>query len=61
MSKLDQVGGVLGDVMVVRKDHRDRLADIAHDILRQHRLAVGLERLQAGKAKRDRRQVRNVG
>ncbi len=57
---LDQVGGVFREVCVLGKDDRHRLADIAHEIFCQHRLPVGLERLEAGQPERDRRNVRNV-
>ncbi len=59
--ELDQVSRVFREICVFCKDHRDRLADIAHDIFRQHRLAVGLESFQAGEPERDRRNVRDIG
>ncbi len=46
---------------IFREYHRDRLADIAHELVRQHRLAVGLERFQPGEAEADRRQMRDIG
>ena len=58
---LDQVRGVFGDILILREHHRNRLADIADDILRQHRLLVGLEPFDAGEAKSDLRNVRDVG
>ena len=40
----DEVGRVLRHVGVFGKHRRDRLADVAHLVGREHRLAVGLER-----------------
>ena len=57
---LNQIRGVFGDISIDTKHHRDRFADIADDILRQHRLAVGLERLEPGQPERDRRNVSDV-
>ena len=57
----DQVGGVFGEVLVGGKDGGDRLADIAHGMLRQRGLAVGLQRGQAGEPEADRRNVGDVG
>ena len=51
--KRDQLSCVFREICVVRKHHSDWLADIAHDILRQHRLAVWFELLQPGQPERD--------
>ena len=57
---LNQIRGVFGDISIDTKHYRDRFADIADDILRQHRLAVGLQRFKSGEAERDRRNVSDV-
>ena len=46
--KRDQLSCIFRKIRGVREDHCDRLADIAHGILRQHRLAIGIELLQSG-------------
>ena len=51
--ELDQIGGVLGQILIGREHHSDRLADIAHPVLRQHVLAIRLELGQAGEAEAD--------
>ena len=53
----DQIGGVLGDVWIYGEHCGDRVADIAHAALRQHRLAVGIERRDRAFAKIDRRHL----
>ena len=57
----DEIGGVLGDVGVLGEHRRHRLADIAHLVRRQHRLAVGRELLDRPFAEIDRRHVGDVG
>ena len=57
----DQIGRVLGKVGILGKDHRHRLADIAHLGGREHRLAVGPEAGHADLAEVDRRDVGDVG
>ena len=54
------VGGVLGDIALLREHQRDRLADIADDALREDRLAVGLEPLHPREPEIDRRDVGHV-
>ena len=44
----DQFGGILGEIGIVGKHRRDRLADIAHAFRRQHALAIGLEPVDRG-------------
>ena len=56
----DQVGGVLGEVGIVGKHRRDRLADIAHPLARQEGLAVGRQPLDPGQPEIDRRHVGDV-
>ena len=51
----DELGRVLGEIRIVGEHRGDRLADIAHNSLRQHLLAVGLQLRQPGRAKSDRR------
>ena len=58
---LDQLGGVLGDIGIVREHRRDRLADIAHELSRQNGLAIGCKALDAGQAKVDGRDVGDIG
>ncbi len=58
---LDQIGRILSEVGVFGKHRRDRIADITHDALGQHRLAIRIERRNAAFAKIDRRHVGNVG
>ena len=57
---LDGLRRVLGDIALLGEDQRHRLADIAHDPLRQHRLAVGFEPLHPGEPEIDRRDVGHV-
>ena len=57
----DEIGGVLGDVRVFGEHRGDRLADIAHRAVRQHRLAIRIERRDGAFAKIDRRHVGDVG
>ena len=57
----DEIGGVLGDVGIVGEHRRHRLADIAHLVRGQHRLAVGREPLDRALAEIDRRHVGDVG
>ena len=59
---LDQVGRVFRRVGVLGEDRGDRLADIAHAVAGQHRLAVRPERRRpAVGAEVDRRDVGDVG
>ena len=57
----DQVGGVLGDIGIGGKHRGDRLADIAHAVARQHRLAIRIERRDRALAEIDRRHFGDVG
>ena len=57
----DALGGILGEIGVGGEDDRHRLADIAHLVLRQDRLAVGLEAGDADLAEIDRRDRGDVG
>ena len=57
----DQIGGVFRDVWIGGEHRRDRLADIAHGVLRQCVLPVRLERGQSRQPEADRRDVRDVG
>ena len=56
----DQIGGVLGEIGIGREHRGDRLADIAHAVLRQDGLAIGLEALDPGQAEIDRRNVGDI-
>ena len=58
---VDEVGGVLRDVGIGGEHRRDRLADIAHAVGREHRLAIRLQPLDAAFAEIDRRHVGDVG
>ncbi len=57
----DQIGGVLGHVGVGRKHRRHRIADVAHLVGCEHRLAVRRQRRDAALAEIDRRHVGDVG
>ena len=57
----DEIGRVLRHVGVDRKHRRDRLADIAHALPGQNRLAIGRQALDAGQAEIDRRNLGDVG
>ncbi len=57
---VDQIGGVFGDIGVDREHRGDRIADIAHALLGQHRLAVRIERRDRALAEIDRRHLGNV-
>ena len=57
----DEVGGVLRDIGIDGEHCGDGLADIAHAIGREHRLAVRLQPLDAAFAEIDRRHVGDVG
>ena len=57
---VDEVGGILRDVGIGGEHRGDRLADIAHAIAREHRLAVRLQLLDAAFAEIDRRHVGDV-
>ena len=57
----DEVGGVLRDVGIGGEHRRDGLADIAHAVGREHRLAVRLQPLDAAFAEIDRRHVGDIG
>ena len=57
----DQIGRVLGEVRIGGKHRGDRIADIAHPVGRQHRLAVRIERRDGAFAKIDRRHLGDVG
>ena len=57
-----QLLGVLGQVGVLGADDGDRLADVAHAVVRQRRLQERVQVLLEGpEAQRDRRQVGQVG
>ena len=56
----DRVGCVFRRIRVGCKNDRDRLADIAHAVPGENRLPIGLEPLDAGKAKIDRRNCGDV-
>ena len=58
----DRFESVLAGCNARRQHHRDRLADITHLVVRQHRLLVGLELRQRLQPHRnDRRSARHVG
>ena len=57
---IHEIGGILGSVRVGRKDDGDGLADIAHAIGGQDRLAIRIEALDAGEAEIDRRNVGHI-
>ena len=57
----DQIGRVLGDVGIVGEDGRYRIADKAHAVSGQYRLAIGIKRRNAAFAKIDRRHLGDVG
>ncbi len=56
----DKVGSVFRHVLILGKDKRQRLADIAHAILRKHGLAIGLQSLDGREANIDRRNIRHI-
>ncbi len=56
----DEIGGVLRHIRIDREHRRDRIADEAYAAGRQHRLAIGLELLNAAFAEIDRRHVGDV-
>ena len=60
ISTVDQIGGVLGEIGVGREHRCDRLADIAHALLRQDGLAVRRQPFELGQAEIDRRNVGDV-
>ncbi len=55
-----KIGGILGNVGIGGEDDGDRLADIAHTIGGEDRLAIGVEAFDAGEAEIDRRNVGHV-
>ncbi len=55
-----QIGGVLGKIRVSGEHHRDRLADIAHAIRGEDRLAIGIEAFDPRQAEINRRDVDNI-
>ena len=57
----DEIGRVLRHVGVDRKHRRDRLADIAHALPGQNRLAIGRQAFNAGQAEIDRRNLGDIG
>ena len=57
----DCLGGVLGEIGVLGKDGRDRLADIAQPSARQHPLAIELQPGNFAQPEIDRRNVGNIG
>ena len=57
----NQIGGVFGDIGIGREHDRDRLADIAHAIASEDRLAIGLKTLDARQPEIDRRNISDVG
>ena len=56
----DGIGRVFGAIGIVGKYYGHRLADVAHALPRQHRLAIGLKSGHARGAKLDRRQRGDV-
>ena len=56
----DLVGDVLGQIRILGKHHRERLAHITHPVGRQHALAVAIEAGDLAQAKIDRRNVGDV-
>ncbi len=60
ISTVDQLGGVLGDVRILGEHRGDRLADVAHLVRGQHRLAVRRELLDRPFAEIDRPDVVDV-
>ncbi len=60
---LDEVGRVLGDIGVLGEHRGDGIADIAHAVGRQHRLAIGLDLVgrARGIAEIDRGNAGDVG
>ena len=56
-----QIGSVLRDIRIVGEHHCDWIADVAHAVGREHRLAIGFKLFEAAFAETDRRDVRNVG
>ena len=61
ISSVDEIGRVFGDIGIVGEHGGDRLADIAHLSMRQHRLAIRLERRNPSLAEIDRRHVGDIG
>ena len=57
----DEIGGILGGVGVLGENGGNGVADVTHDALGQHRLAIGIERRNAALAKINRRHLGNVG
>src|SRR5580700_4167033 len=57
----DEIGGVFADVGIFGEYGGDRLADIAHKTVSQHRLAIRIERRDGALAKIDRRYLGDVG
>ena len=57
----NEIGCILRQIGIGREHRRDRLADIAHALPGQDRLAIGRQALDAGQAEVDRRNVRHVG
>jgi len=57
----DEIGGILGDVAILREHRGDRLADIAHNRLRQDRLAVRQQCLGRRVAEIDRWHAGDIG
>ena len=55
-----QIGGILGSVGIGGEDDGDGLADIAHAIGGEDRLAIRIEAFDAGEAKIDRRNVGDI-
>ena len=57
---VDQLGRVLGEVAGGRDHGRDRLADVAHAVDRQHAPDAGLRLRPRGDRRRERRQVEQI-
>ena len=56
----NEFGRVFGDIRICCKNRGDRFTDIAHTILRQHRLAKWRELLIWSFAKIDRREIGDI-
>jgi hypothetical protein len=54
-------GDVLGEVRILGEHNGHGLAHVADELLRQNRLAVRIETLDAGKSEIDQRNIRDVG
>jgi hypothetical protein len=57
----NEIGGVFRDIGIGREHGGDWLADVAHALDREHRLAIGFEPFNAAFAEIDRWNIRDVG